>query len=193
MGVPVAGVEVRIAPDGELLVRADSMFTRYVGDPAATARVLVDGWLHTGDRARQLPSGELVITGRVQALVAARDGAPVDTAEHRSPTARRVRGLHGGVRPCGPRRGRSPLPGVCAPAGAAPLPLAGGRRPLVRGRRVVADADPRGVVRGWALYDGAFAQATGEVGPTGKPRGWRIHELRAGDLRPRHSPHGPSP
>jgi hypothetical protein len=41
------------------------------------------------------------------------------------------------------------------------------------------------VVRGWALYDGAFEQVTGEVGPTGKPRGWRIHELRARDLRRR--------
>ena len=67
------------------------MFTRYVGDPVATARVLEDGWLRTGDRARQLPSGEIVLTGRVQAVVAARDGAPVDTAE----ITARLRGVFG--------------------------------------------------------------------------------------------------
>ena len=186
VGVPVAGVAVRIAPDGELLVRADSMFTRYVGDPAATARVLEDGWLHTGDRARRLPSGEIVLTGRVQALVAARDGAPVDTAE----ITARLRGVFGDctavfAAAAAARDGGAHLylafarPGALAPL--APLAADDGR--WARVASVVADADPRGVVRGWALYDGAFAQATGEVGPTGKPRGWRIHELRAGDLR----------
>jgi hypothetical protein len=38
-------------------------------------------------------------------------------------------------------------------------------------------------VHGVALFDGAFAQATGEVGPTGKHRAWRIHELRVGAIR----------
>jgi len=190
VGAPVAGVSVRIAPDGELLVRADSTFTRYVGDPVATARVLVDGWLRTGDRARQLPSGEIVLTGRVQAVVAARDGAPVDTAE----IAARLRGVFGDC---------TAVFAAGAPDGGVHLYLAFARparrgadaatlRPLAAGdgrwssvAAVVDDADPRGVVRGWALYDGAFEQVTGEVGPTGKPRGWRIHELRARDLRRR--------
>ena len=189
VGVPVAGVAIRIAPDGELLVRADSMFRRYVGDQAATARVLRDGWLHTGDRARRLASGEIVITGRVQSLVMASDGTPVDTAE----IAARLRGVFGSgtavFAPAGDDGGvhlflafaRSTRP----PAALALL--AGDDARWSQVAAIIDDADPRGVVRGWALYDGAFEQATGEVGPTGKPRGWRIQELRAGDLCARTS------
>ncbi len=184
VGAPVGGVEVRIAPDGELLVRAESTFTRYVADPAATARVLDDGWLHTGDRARRLPSGEIVLTGRVQALVRTRDGACIDTAD----IARRLRGAFGDCTavfaPAADRDGGVHL--YLAFAGSAALrPAAADDSRWSEVATVVAVADPRGVVRGWALYDGAFAQATGEVGPTGKPRAWRIHERRARDLRPR--------
>jgi hypothetical protein len=43
--------------------------------------------------------------------------------------------------------------------------------------------DPHRVVQGFALFEGAFEQTTGEVGPTGKPRAWRIHERRGDALR----------
>ena len=72
------------------------------------------------------------------------------------------------------------------PAALAPLAADDSRWSQVAA--IIDDADPRGVVRGWALYEGAFEQATGEVGPTGKPRGWRIEELRTGDLCARTSP-----
>jgi hypothetical protein len=43
---------------------------------------------------------------------------------------------------------------------------------------LLAHADEHKII-GWAaIFDGAFTQSTGEVGPTGKTRGWRIHELR---------------
>ena len=193
VGVPVAGVAIRIAPDGELLVRADSMFTRYVGDLAATARVLRDGWLHTGDRARRLASGEIVITGRVQSLVAAPDGTPVDTAE----IAARLRGVFGRCTavfaPADSDGGVHLYLALARPAQPAALePLAADDSRWSQVAAIIDDADPRGVVRGWALYEGAFEQATGEVGPTGKPRGWRIQELRADDLCARWSPQRPS-
>ena len=49
-GVPCDGVEVRIADDGEVLVRGYGVMQGYLDDPAATAQAIDgDGWLHTGD------------------------------------------------------------------------------------------------------------------------------------------------
>ncbi|KDF01359.1 fatty acid--CoA ligase [Mycolicibacterium aromaticivorans JS19b1 = JCM 16368] len=64
-GVPCDGVEVRIADDGEVLVRGYSVMQGYFDDPAATAEAIdVDGWLHTGDLGSFTESGRLKIVGR---------------------------------------------------------------------------------------------------------------------------------
>lgn len=64
VGVPIPGVELTIAPDGEVLVRAPFVMQGYYHDEVATRRVLEpDGWLHTGDLGTIDAAGFLTLTG----------------------------------------------------------------------------------------------------------------------------------
>ena len=64
-GLPCDGVDVRIADDGEVLVRGYSVMKGYFDDPVATANAIDDqGWLHTGDLGKFDGSGRLRIVGR---------------------------------------------------------------------------------------------------------------------------------
>ncbi|MBE1549295.1 acyl-CoA synthetase (AMP-forming)/AMP-acid ligase II [Mycobacterium sp. OAS707] len=64
-GLPCEDVEVRIADDGEVLVRGYGVMQGYLDDPVATAEAIdVDGWLHTGDLGSFTESGRLRIVGR---------------------------------------------------------------------------------------------------------------------------------
>jgi HIP---CoA ligase len=64
-GLPCEDVEVRIADDGEVLVRGYGVMQGYLDDPAATAEAIdADGWLHTGDLGTIDDAGRLRIVGR---------------------------------------------------------------------------------------------------------------------------------
>jgi long-chain acyl-CoA synthetase len=69
VGRPLPGVEVRIAGDGEILLRSGSIFSGYFQNEEATSKTLVDGWLHTGDAGHVEPDGQLVVLGRVSEVV----------------------------------------------------------------------------------------------------------------------------
>jgi long-chain acyl-CoA synthetase len=76
-GPPFPGVEVRIADDGEVLVRGRNVFLGYFRDPEATAATLVDGWLHSGDLGEFDDAGMLWITGRKKDIIITAGGKNV--------------------------------------------------------------------------------------------------------------------
>src|SRR5262245_47528865 len=79
-GQAVPDVELKIAPDGEILARGPNIMKGYWKQPAATAAVLKDGWFHTGDMGR-LDDGYLIITGRKKELLVMSSGKKVFPTE----------------------------------------------------------------------------------------------------------------
>ncbi len=77
VGRPIAGVEIRIAPDGEVLVRGPNITSGYFNDPEATAEAFEDGWLHTGDIGELDSGGRLYIRGRKKEMIVLPDGRNV--------------------------------------------------------------------------------------------------------------------
>jgi long-chain acyl-CoA synthetase len=77
VGQAIPGVEIKIAPDGEVLTRGPHVMKGYWNNPEATAEALQDGWLLTGDLGRIDADGFLSITGRKKELLVLSNGKKV--------------------------------------------------------------------------------------------------------------------
>ena len=77
VGKAIAGVEMKIAADGEILVRGENVTTGYFNADADTARAFEDGWFHTGDIGELADNGQLYIRGRKKEMIVTPEGLNV--------------------------------------------------------------------------------------------------------------------
>jgi long-chain acyl-CoA synthetase len=81
VGTPIAGTEIKIAENGEILLRSASVFRGYHRNPEATAEAVdAEGWLHTGDAGYLDDKGHLVVIDRQKDVLTTADGVRFSSA-----------------------------------------------------------------------------------------------------------------
>jgi long-chain acyl-CoA synthetase len=74
VGHAIPGIEMKLGENQEILVRGPNIFSGYWNRPEETAKVLRDGWFHTGDQGEMNASGNWKITGRIKNLIILNSG-----------------------------------------------------------------------------------------------------------------------
>jgi len=197
VGRALPGVEIRVADDGEVLVRGVDVFDRYWKRPDATADAFVDGWFRTGDLGTLDAAGVLTVTGRAKELIVTASGKNV------APTpledAIRAHPLVGQVVVVGEGRpfiaalvtlDREMLPGWCATHGITPAltPAAAARDTRVH--RAVQDAVDTAnqrvsraeSVRSFTVLDTEWTEASGHLTPKLTVKRTRVLDDFASDV-----------
>jgi len=81
VGKPLPGVLVKIADDGEILIKGPAVFMGYLGDPEKTEETIVDGWLHTGDVGAIDEDGHIIISDRKKDIIITAGGKNITPTE----------------------------------------------------------------------------------------------------------------
>jgi long-chain acyl-CoA synthetase len=81
IGPAMPGTEVKLSPEGELLIRGPTVFMGYLNQPERTAETVKDGWLHTGDVGRVDEEGYFCITDRMKDIIITAGGKNITPSE----------------------------------------------------------------------------------------------------------------
>jgi long-chain acyl-CoA synthetase len=186
VGRPVEGAEIRLAEDGEILIRSDAVFAGYYKEPEATAAALTeDGWLRTGDVGKLDDEGFLSITDRKKDLIITAGGKNI--APQNLENALKASRFVSQALVVGDRR-----PYVTALVTLDEAELASsGRDPqeLVQGLVDDVNRDRTRVeqIKRFVILPRDFSQEEGEVTPTLKLRRRVIHEHFADEIEKLYS------
>jgi long-chain acyl-CoA synthetase len=188
VGPPLPGTEIRLAPDGEVLIRNRGLMRGYWNDPAATAEAFEDGWLRSGDIGEWDGDGCIRITDRKKELIKTSGGKYVAPAQLESglradPLVSNAM-VHGDGRKFVSALVTLNEPNVRAWAATAGIalgePLASDPRVRARLQLVVdalnAELPRYATVKRFAVVPGDFSVAGGELTPTLKLRRKAIAE-----------------
>jgi long-chain acyl-CoA synthetase len=171
VGIPLPGVTIRIANDGEVLVKGENVMAGYQDLEEETRQTLKDGWLHTGDLGRIEDGGFLVLTGRKRELLITSWGvnvspSPIEQSLKRSPFIRDAM-LVGEGRPF---LGALIVPDHEAIAKHLHEERSGDARELLKKEieRLCAHLSPAERIREIAVLSGEFSMERGELTTTMK-------------------------
>ncbi len=187
VGRPVEGAEVRLADDGEILIRSPSVFAGYYKDPEATAEALTeDGWFRTGDVGEIDDEGFLRITDRKKDLIITAGGKNI--APQNLENALKSSRFVSQALVVGDRR-----PYVTALVTLDEAELASsGRDPQKLVQELVDDVNRDRTrveqIKRFVILPRDFSQEEGEVTPTLKLRRRVIHEHFADEIERLYAP-----
>jgi long-chain acyl-CoA synthetase len=180
VGPALAGVEVKLAEDGELLVRGDLVMQGYWNNPAASEAAMRDGWLATGDIGAIEADGYLRITDRKKDILVLSGGDNVAPA--------RIEGALLAQAPIAQAAvfgdGRPYLVAVLVPSEAA---REGGAEATTKALAAAVEAANKGLsvterVRRFHVAEHAFSIENGQLTPTQKVRRHKVREAHAAAL-----------
>jgi long-chain acyl-CoA synthetase len=207
VGYALPGVEIKIAPDGEILLRGRGVFAGYYRMPEATAEALAGGWLHTGDIGALDADGMLRITDRKKDLIVTSGGKNI--APQKIENMLIVDACIAQAVVIGDQRHY--LTALIVPALAAIAPLAKQRGFALPDRAAVASSEPLialirerveavnrqlpkfETIKDFRLLDHDLTQETGELTPTMKVKRKAVLEHFRGLIDDMYSHAAPRP